>query len=143
MGNIGSTLAPLPAATALQTPYNTNCAVWYTVKPGDDCESLAGASCMDVGKLQSLNPALGGGECNPKLWAGYSYCVRAVGDMSPCGFIAPTPTPTCPVGYICYGPGESGCPTDRYCKTKLVTGPVVTSTTLVIVTAAPIQFTTL
>ncbi|KAK6067962.1 hypothetical protein SCUP515_09875 [Seiridium cupressi] len=145
MGNVASTLAPLPPSAALQTPYNPHCAIWYPVKPGDNCEAIAKASCGDVAKLQGLNPALAAGECNQKLWVGYNYCVRAVGDTSPCGIFVGAPTPTqdpCPSGYVCHKPGESGCPTDRYCKIKLTTGPDVTQTSVVVVTADSIDFTT-
>ncbi|KAI1854211.1 hypothetical protein JX265_000615 [Neoarthrinium moseri] len=137
MGNQASTLVAVPSP--VQEPHNAHCAYWYPAKAGDTCEAVARAMCGDVARLQALNPALAG-DCGAHLWAGTWYCLQDVGQPAPCAGAPELPAPeACPPGFICKKPGEDGCPADRFCKIEVVAQPDVTSTAVVVVTAAPVS----
>ncbi|KAK2590531.1 hypothetical protein QQS21_011781 [Conoideocrella luteorostrata] len=77
-GDKATTDAPVPSNH--QGSSNTHCGQWYTIRAGDTCASISLAFSISLDDFYFLNSGVDNKTCN-NLWLGYSYCVKAVGDV--------------------------------------------------------------
>ncbi|KAL5336631.1 hypothetical protein BJX70DRAFT_409814 [Aspergillus crustosus] len=81
----GSPTAPATATTSVAVPTNVadnatrNCGEYYSVKKGDDCDTIIQAYPISRENFLILNPGLNANCTN--LLSGISYCVKPVGDI--------------------------------------------------------------
>ncbi|KAK5996644.1 LysM domain-containing protein [Cladobotryum mycophilum] len=77
-GNVVTTAVPVPTNT--QGGSTTYCGQWYTIRQDDSCASISLAFSITLDDFYFLNAGVDKKTCN-NLWLGYSYCVKAVGDI--------------------------------------------------------------
>ena len=75
IGGPTTTVAPIPTDVAVGT--NTQCAKYYRVRPGVNCNRISVVLGISLEDFYSLNPEVNSTDCN-NLMPGNSYCVRAV-----------------------------------------------------------------
>ncbi|EFQ98548.1 LysM domain-containing protein [Nannizzia gypsea CBS 118893] len=95
---------PAPIPTNIVEGTNTNCSMYYEVIAGDNCASIAQISSITLADFYFLNPEVNSTSCN-NLLLGYSYCVRALGDISTYPGYAGLTTDPC-VGGTTTGPAS-------------------------------------
>ncbi|KAF7131457.1 hypothetical protein CNMCM5793_004682 [Aspergillus hiratsukae] len=98
-------ITPTTVTTAVPIPTNAmngsqpDCAQWYNVSAGDYCSMITVKYGITLNDFYFLNPEIDANCTN--LWAGQSYCVQAVGDISQYpGYLTITPTPTASIPYV-------------------------------------------
>lgn len=87
-----ATQAPVP--TNIVNGTNTRCGMYYAVRAGDTCASVTQIQSISLFDFYFLNPEVNSTSCN-NLFLGYSYCVRAVGDIKTYAGYGGQPTNPC------------------------------------------------
>lgn len=87
----GSYTTPAPVPASLPPNTTTNCGLYYTVQPGDECVMLSVKYNIPLKDFYFLNPHINSNCTN--LWLDSSYCVAPVGSISTYpGYGGPTST---------------------------------------------------